>query len=184
MANQNLMRDRQLPLMKRYKEDPSAAWVDDVARTSWPPDDPLHTGVTVGPGETANVPVAVHTAVGGDSDGPVPGDLLCAALASCVDSTIRVVANRLEIPIRELSVIVEAGVDVRGTLGVDSSVPVGFQRFRADVALDCHAAVSDAKRTLLLRTAERCCIVLQTLKEGAEVELAIAREKEGRHAVA
>jgi hypothetical protein len=35
-----------------------------------------------------------HTAVGGESDYPVPGELLCAAVASCLDSTIRTIANR------------------------------------------------------------------------------------------
>ena len=45
---------------------------------------------------------------GGLGDLPVPGDILCAALASCTDSTIRVVANMFGIELLELAVDVHA----------------------------------------------------------------------------
>ncbi len=64
-----------------------------------------------------SVPVGVHRAVGGPHDMPTPGDLLCAALASCQDSAVRMVANRLGVEILALEVRVTAQVDVRGALG-------------------------------------------------------------------
>ena len=64
------------------------------------------------------VPVGVHRAVGGLHDAPTPGDMQCAALAACQDSAVRMVANRLGAEILSL--------EVRGALGIDAEVPVGF----------------------------------------------------------
>jgi uncharacterized OsmC-like protein len=69
-------------------------------------------------------------AVGGPHDAPTPGDMLCAALAACQDSSIRMVANLYSIELKFLQVCVEADVDVRGTLAVDENVPVVFQSMR------------------------------------------------------
>lgn len=72
----------------------------------------------------------IHRAVGGYHDAPNPGDILCAALASCLDSTIRIIADRLGITLTSLEVDVTAEVDVRGTLVVNRDIPVGFQAMR------------------------------------------------------
>ena len=50
------------------------------------------------------VPVGVHRAVGGLHDAPTPGDLLCAALAACQDSTFRMIANLMNIELEDLTV--------------------------------------------------------------------------------
>jgi len=171
MIHSNLMRDRQRPLIDLYKKEPAAAMVTDVARTEWRVDDPLHTSVAVGPLEPVQVPVAVHTAVGGDSDEAVPGDLLCAALASCVDSTLRVVANRLGTEIVALRVTVTARADVRGTLLVSRDVLVGFQDMQVRVRLRLADGVSSEKRERLIQIAEGCCVVLDTLRRGVPVDL-------------
>lgn len=62
-----------------------------------------------------------------DHDAPNPGDMLCGALAACMDSTIRKVADHLGVTLTSLEVKVAAEVDVRGCLAVDRKVPVGFQ---------------------------------------------------------
>ncbi|MDQ3033573.1 MAG: OsmC family protein [Myxococcota bacterium] len=180
----NLMRNRQKPLIELYGREPKAAWVIDTARTEWADDDPLHTSVFVGPDEPTRIPIAVHGAVGGDSDQAVPGDVLAAALASCLDSTMRVVANRLGIPLRRLSVHVHAEVDVRGTLLVSSDVPVGFQRMSVRVELETAPSVDAGKRASLLGLAEKCCVVMQTLRAGVPIEVRIedSTESAGRSA--
>ncbi|MGI9284363.1 MAG: OsmC family protein [Pseudomonadales bacterium] len=164
-----LMFDRQAPLAELYSRDPKQAWVTDAACTSSdhvPVQDPLHGHVTAGGNE---IPIALHKAVGGDGDGPVPGDILCAALSTCFDSCIRVIANRLGIQLEKLAVTTTAEVDVRGTLCLDSAVPVGFQKMHVSVDL---VAAPDTDANLLqalLQTSEACCVVMQTLRSTPDV---------------
>lgn len=166
----NIMRDRQIPLIELYKREPSAAQIVDVAATQYSDEDPLHSSVTLGPNNDTTIAVALHSAVGGDSDGPVPGDILAASLASCLDSALRVVADRLGVSIQHLLVTVRAEVDVRGTLLVDPAVPVGFQALHLHLELRLSPA-DEAKRTRLIKAAEQSCVVLQTLRNGVEVSL-------------
>lgn len=159
------VRDNQSPLRARYQSSPEAAWVTDYARThAQPPEDPFHSIVEPMPGSGVAIPVGVHRAVGGLHDAPTPGDILCAALAACQDSTLRMVANLLGITLEYLSVEVTAKVDVRGTLLVDPLVPIGFQSMHCLVEL---RAIEGTKPELVARlqeTAERCCVVQQTLR--------------------
>jgi uncharacterized OsmC-like protein len=117
------------------------------------------------------VPVGVHHAVGGMHDLPVPGDILCAALAACVDSTIRVISNNLGVPLKSLDVDVRADCDVRGTLRVDPSVRVGFKTMRVSVNVAPGPGISSKRVEDLVEVAEQCCVVLQTLKHGVAVSL-------------
>lgn len=80
------------------------------------------------------------------------------------------IADRLGIQLTSLEVNVTADVDVRGTLLVDRTVPVGFQ------SMQCHVDVQAAEGTnpqlmqKLLAAAEHSCVVLQTLRSGVPVE--------------
>ena len=83
----------QIPLRKRYKAEPEVALVIDRARALGnDPDDPFHSNVMPMPQCGIAVPVGVHRAIGGLHDAPTPGDILCAALAACQDSSVRMVA--------------------------------------------------------------------------------------------
>jgi uncharacterized OsmC-like protein len=95
-----------------------------TAQTRYAPSDPLHSEVEIGLGYGVKAPVGVHRALGGLHDFPNPGDILCAALAACTDSTIRQIAGQLHVDIRSLEVSVAGNVDVRGTLCVSQEVPV------------------------------------------------------------
>jgi uncharacterized OsmC-like protein len=155
----------QKPLRARYKSSPAAALVTDRASaTGAHASDPFHTVVEPMVGCGIRIPVGVHRAIGGPHDAPTPGDLLCAALAACQDSTVRMVANVLGVELEGLEVEVTGEVDVRGTLAVDPEVPVGFLSFQATVRL----RVADGTRPELVEKlrvlSERCCVVLQTLR--------------------
>lgn len=159
-----LVQDAQTPLRKRYKEAPASAMVTDHARTcGTDPLDPFHSLVEPMEGCGVSVPVGVHRAVGGLHDAPTPGDMLCAALAACQDSAVRMVANRLGIELIALQVRVTAQVDVRGTLGMDSGVPVGFQSMTCDVDLCVDPGTPPKLVEALRLAAQRCCVVQQTL---------------------
>jgi len=177
MNASNFMRDRQRPLTRLYGSTPQAAWVTDSAQTTSTTDDPLHGSVALKGNHT--VPVALHSAVGGESDAPVPGDILCGALASCLDSTLRVVADRLGVGLREVSITADADVDVRGTLMVSSDVPVAFQRLRMSVHVVAEEGTQQSTIDGLVRIAEQCCVVLQTLRHGVTVDVGLAGAVEG-----
>jgi uncharacterized OsmC-like protein len=156
----------QRPLRARYQTEPGAAWVIDSARThSTDPRDPFHFTVEPRQGSGLRWPVGVHSAVGGVYDAPCPGDMLCAALAACQESSIRMVANLLGVELVSLSVEVTGGVDVRGALGVDPQVPVGFQSLRCDVHVQAQEGIRPELLAKLRTAAERCCVVLQTLRQ-------------------
>ncbi|HKI83059.1 MAG TPA: OsmC family protein, partial [Candidatus Krumholzibacteria bacterium] len=129
MENRDLVVGRQDPLRRRYKTVPGEAWIEDRAETvGGAALDPFHGLVIPGSAEEGAWEVGIHRAVGGFHDQPNPGDILCAALSSCMDTTLRMLASRLRVPIVELAVRVTGDVDVRGTLAVSQEIAVGFQQ--------------------------------------------------------
>lgn len=161
------MKARQEPLMRSYVDHPERARIIDSAATSSDrigTADPIHTEVTFGTGNPACQKIGVHSAVGGNCDDPNPGELLSAALASCLDTTIRIVANRLGMPLKKLAVTVDAMVDVRGTLHVAKNVPVGFQSIEIGINIEPAVPLPDEQIIRLIKAAEKSCVVLQTLK--------------------
>lgn len=168
------VRARQAPLRARYRQDPASALVVDRAVVrSQGLADPLHGRVRAGSTALADIDFAVHRAIGGLQQAPVPGDLLCAALASCQESALRMVANAYGVVIEALSVQVDATVDVRGTLGMDATVPVAFQVMRVAVQLRAAAGTPPRRLRHMCRAAERACVVLQTLRRGVEVSVLV-----------
>lgn len=166
------VRERQEPLRRLYREQAEQAMITDRARTLGGAGlDPVHGRVAAGSQEEEIVwSYGIHRAVGGDHDLPNPGDLLSAALATCLDSTIRMIANRLGVALAGLEVQVTAEVDVRGTLRVDRDVPVGFQAMHCHVDLDAAAGTDPELLRKLLAAAEVSCVNLQTLRAGVPVE--------------
>jgi uncharacterized OsmC-like protein len=167
----SIAKQRQDPLRERYRTAPDEARIADSAKTVMNGSEgPFHATVVAGNEHGASWCVGIHRAVGGYHDRPNPGDILCAALASCFHSTLRLIADRLEIPVAALEVSAHADVDVRGTLLVDRNVPVGFQKIRCQVRVNPGANVPPEKVKILLAAAEHSCVVLQTLRNGVSVK--------------
>ena len=179
MASQSrtLVGDRQDPLRVRYQAEPGPAQITDRARAVRGAElDPFHGRVVAGTrGGESVLSIGAHAAVGGYHDQPNPGDMLCAALAACFDSTLRMIANRLGVRLTRLEVEVAADVDVRGALMVDRDVPVGFSAMR------CHVDLATAEGTpadlteAMIASAEHCCIVMNTLRGGVPVTTDVHR---------
>jgi len=171
-AESENMKDRQGPLMALYVQDAQRAKIVDFARTTSsrvPASTALYSEVIPGYNHCGTIEVGVHQAVGGKSDFPVPGDILCAAVAACLDSTIRIIANRLSIPLKSLEVSAKATVDVRGTLRVDDTVPVGFQNIDVEVDLQPAMRLPQATVRTILKAAEHSCVVIQTLRHAPAI---------------
>lgn len=170
---------RQMELNKLYAANPNQALiVDSAVVIGQNLSDPFRTEVLINSEFKVPMKVGVHRAVGGDHDYPNPGDILCASLAACVESTLRMIASRLEIELFETKIEVTASIDVRGTLIIDRAVPVGFQSMH--IAMEIGARnISDKMIHTLVNATKRSCVVYQTLKKGLPItkELKIIREK-------
>ena len=170
MEKVNLKKIQQ-PLREQYKSTPSSAMVVDQAQTSGvDPADPFHFRVKPMANSNVEIPVGVHHAVGGLHDAPTPGDILCAALAACQDSSIRMVANLLGIELEHIDVKVTGNVDVRGTLTVDRNVPVEFQSMNCNVSLKARPGTPEKLLKRLEQAAQQCCVVQQTLRNPPKIE--------------
>jgi uncharacterized OsmC-like protein len=92
--------------------------------------------------------LAMTPKYGGTGDGPNPGVLGRAALASCLAITYGMWAARLGVPFDSLEVDVEADYDVRGELGVDEAIRPGYSAMRYVVTVTSASAEAEVLRVL------------------------------------
>ena len=132
--------------------------------------DPLHCEVVPAsvPGVTWRS--GAHEAVGGEGDAPCSADLLLGALAACQEITLRMVAANLGIGLQELDVQVEGDWDPRGTLAMGKEFPIGLTSIRCHTRVVIDEDEGGERSDRLLRSAERYCVVLNTLRQGVPVE--------------
>ena len=171
------IRVRQAPIRQRYLDDPdNAVEVLSVHGGASDLADPVH--VVVSPDSMPDVLFlsGAHPAVGGDGDVPCSGDLLLAALAACQETTLRMVAANMGIDLEELEVSVEADWDPRGTLAMGRDFPVGITAIRAHTRVVVRGDEREERARRLLHSAERYCVILQTLQAGVPVESTFALE--------
>lgn len=168
------IRERQAPLRERYTNDPLTAIQRLVVRGGHANlTDPLH--VEVGPARLPDLTwrSGAHPAVGGDDDVPCSGDLLLGALAACQEVTLRMVAANMGIEITDLDINVEADWDPRGTLAMGREFPVGIRTIRCRTTVTIADDERGERAQRLLRSAERYCVVLDTLRTGVDVDAEI-----------
>jgi len=92
------------------------------------------------------------TSVGGDDAGPAPFDMLFGALASCVSMTLRMYADRKELPVERIAVVafrerVDAGLD-------ESGIPVRADQITCEVEIV--GDLTEAQRERMRQIADRC----------------------------
>nr|WP_294544378.1 OsmC family protein [uncultured Rhodopila sp.] len=166
--NADELRAIQAPIKQRYRDEPEAARIPARAEGSLDPNDiaivvdAWHGKVTAG----------LHKAGGGSGELACSADMLLEALVACAGVTLRAVATAMGVTIRGGRVIAEGVWDARGTLGVDRAAPVGLTGITLRFELDCDADRSKLER--MIQTAERYCVILQTLKSPPNIKLEIA----------
>lgn len=169
----SVVHQRHTLLYDKYQIDAESAMITDSAEIfGIDLQDPFRTTVSINNEMKVPFRIGVHKAVGGDHDFPNPGDLLCASLASCFESTLRMISNKLGIQLFETKIRATAKVDVRGTLMIDKSVPVGFQSMHIDALIIAKNANEKLLNTLI-KGAKHSCIVYQTIKKGTPITLDI-----------
>jgi uncharacterized OsmC-like protein len=165
------LRELQAPIKTRYQEQPDAARITLRVKSSASDlADPLHCAMSPEAAPDVTWRSGAHPGVGGVGDVPCSGDLLLGALAACQEVTLRMVAAAMGIQIESLEVEAIGDLDLRGTLGMDREVPVGFSSIRCESRVTIKDDGRPDRARRLLENAERYCVVLNTLRSGVPVQ--------------
>ncbi len=162
--NAGELKSLQAPLKEKYRERPQTALIT------------LRAEGRIGEGVTCKLETGrslaeagLHPATGGDGLSACSGDMLLEALVACAGVTLRAVATALDIQLRDATIRAEGDLDFRGTLGVSKDVPVGFKDIRLQFDLETDAG--EEQVATLLRLTERYCVVYQTLRQPATIDV-------------
>ena len=163
--DRDALRATQQPLKQRYRETPGDALIT------------LHAEGSLGEGVTCSVDTGrviaqagLHPSTGGSPANICSGDMLLQALVACAGVTLQAVATNRGLAVNG-SVRAEGDLDVRGTLGVAASAPVGFRTIR--LRFDLRSESSEYELAELVATTERYCVVLQTLLRTPSLEVTL-----------
>lgn len=165
MIDAAAIRAAQAPLKERYRADPEAAVITLRAEGELSDGD-VACSVATG---RALVEAGLHPATGGGASLACSGDMLLQALVACAGVTLRAVAVSRGIEVAG-TVHAEGELDVRGTLGVERDVAVGFRH--VVLRFDVTSPAGEEALDRLLATTERCCVVLQSLAHPVSVTVA------------
>src|SRR5918911_1975258 len=165
------LRELQAPIKARYTDDPTSARITLRVKSSTSDlADPLHCAIAPEAAPDVVWRSGAHPGVGGAGDVPCSGDLLLGALAACQEVTLRMVAAAMGIQLEKLEVEAIGDLDLRGTLGMDREVPVGFASIRCESRVTIRDDGRPERAQRLLENAERYCVVLNTLRSGVPVQ--------------
>jgi len=173
------IRAAQRPLRERYEKDPDAARHLLRVRSA-PTDlaDPTHAAIAA-EGSEQVIAAGAHPAVGGRGDVACSGDLLLAALAACQEITLRMVAANMGIDLVSVDVTVTGDWDARGTLAM-AGAPIGMRDLRCHTRVVIGGDENGERAARLLRSAEKYCVILNTLRDGVHVESTFDLKSESR----
>lgn len=159
------LQEEQEPLKTVYKENPEEAQITLTA-TGEEQDDVRACNVDIG---RAIYEAELHEGAGGPGAAACSGDLLLGALAACSQLTAQAVAENFGVD-ADINVEASGDLDLRGTMGIDEGVPVGFEDIRLDVTVD--GDIDEETQAALQKYTERYCVVYQTLENPPGVETA------------
>jgi uncharacterized OsmC-like protein len=77
--------------------------------------------------------------------GATPVELVLVGLASCLTAGVAAVAQARKVQLRSVSATLEAGMDVRGILGMDEDIRNGFDGIKVTYKIDADASPADIK---------------------------------------
>ncbi len=159
------LRAKQKPLKQQYRQEPESAIITLTAR-GVQTDTPVACNIDLG---RALYQAEAHPGVGGPGAGACSGDLLLGALAACAQLTTQMVAEAMGIKTEKINVTVEGDLDLKGTLGIDPSAPVGFKAIRTTFDIVAPEATPEQLEALREK-AEKYCVVLSTLRHAPPME--------------
>lgn len=173
-TRESIVRELQAPLRELYSEHPEEAITFKRVRSVNAADsDLMHGSVVATAPEYDDVVWRYGTdrKLGGPHDAPNGGEILCAALAACMDNIYRMLADHLGVELVDLEIEVTGDVDVRGCMAIDPDVRPGFRWLAVDARVEPAAGTDSRLVEALTQGAERLCVTLDTLRNGVSVEV-------------
>ena len=164
---------RQQPEAAKFQFRTSSEWVSGVrSRGRFPGffgagQEHVHVGETVIDADHPAVLV-------GTDHGPTPAELLLNALASCLMAGLGNIASARGVELHGVRCQVEGDIDLRGILGIDSTVRNGFEDIRVTFAVDGEADTE--KLESLVRQSQDRSAVFDVLTHGTKVTVQVARD--------
>jgi uncharacterized OsmC-like protein len=86
-----------------------------------------------------------------------PVEIVLAGLASCLTAGVAAVAQARNVQLRSVTATLEAGMDIRGILGVDSDVRNGFDGIKVSFKIDADASPDDI-RAIVAQSQKRSAV--------------------------
>lgn len=160
---ENTLQEEQAPLKAEYEENPEAARVT-LSATGEEQADVRSCDVDIG---RTVYEAELHEGAAGPGTGACSGDLLLGALAACAQLTAQAVADAFGLD-ASIETEVNGDLDLRGTMGIDEDVPVGFEEIRLDISVEGNVEPDTA--AALQRATEKYCVVYQTLANTPNME--------------
>ena len=80
-----------------------------------------------------------------EDNSATPVEIVLAGLASCLTAGVAAVAQARKVQLRSVSATLEAGMDIRGILGIDEDVRNGFDGIKVTYKIDADASPDDIK---------------------------------------
>ncbi len=80
-----------------------------------------------------------------EDNAATPVEIVLAGLASCPTAGVAAVAQARKVQLRSVSATLEAGMDVRGILGMDDDIRNGFDGIKVTYKIDADASREDIK---------------------------------------
>lgn len=110
---------------------------------------------------------------GGTGLAPNPAETMMASVAASLEVTINCYASMRGIKIRNLSTKMKGCLDNRAFFGILGASRAGFPIVDFEIAIDCDA--TDEQLAELIDVAQKCCPVLDNLRNPTEVSLTTTR---------
>ncbi len=165
------LRELQAPLKQAYRQAPETAQIELRAAGRLHPETLLCCLDGSPPRSTG-----LHPSAGGDGSAACAAEMLLEAIIGCAGVTLCAVATAMDLSLQGGQIEAVGVLDVRGTLGVDRTAPVGFRSIELAIALEGELTTEQLDK--LVELTERYCVVLQTLKSPPTVRVRASRASE------
>jgi len=111
--------------------------------------------------------------LGGTDHGPNPVEVVLSALGACQEITYRLFADKMEIPVTGVSVVVTGDIDLCGFFAVNDDVRPGYNNITANVKIESTASDADVAR--LVDAVDAHCPVLDIISNQTPVKTNIEK---------
>jgi uncharacterized OsmC-like protein len=92
---------------------------------------------------------------GGTDAGPTPLDVFFAALAGCIGTVARIIANQKRIPLNGIDIKIDGAFDVETLLGKSTENRAGFSGIKVTLNIDANMS-KEEKKSFVHEIESRC----------------------------